>query len=346
MGKGEQFKFEVPSGRALNPIPYCPSLLGHEGKSNVQSTLMTAPRISACLNRYLSLLFCFLIACRPTPSAQHPPSPPSTDFQNPQRVTIDGYNDDAMEPFLTRDGKYLFFNNLNDPKVNTNLHWAERIDDLHFKYRGEILGVNTPALEGVASMDRQGNFYFVSNRSYDQTASTLYRAHFANGAVTDVELVPGISLAKPGIVNFDAEISADGNTLYFVESEFSIFGQPKSARILFAHRNGNSFVRDDASAAIMKNINSDGLNYAPATSASECEIFFTRANASGPVNYIAKRANKSLPFEAPLRIAAITGFAEGPTLSPDELSLYYHVKENGRFVIYRVTRPRKFKPAT
>jgi len=242
-----------------------------------------------------------------------------------------------MEPFLTRDGKYLFFNNLNEPTVNTNLHWAERIDDLHFKYRGEIQGVNTPALEGVASMDRLGNFYFVSNRSYDQTASTLYRAHFAHGALTGVELVPGVSLAKPGIVNFDAEISADGNTLYFVESEFSILGQPKSARILFARRNGNTFVRDDSSAAIMKTINSEGLNYAPATSASELEIFFTRAYATGPVNYMAKRANKSLPFNPPLRIAAITGFAEGPTLSPDELSLYYHVKENDRFVIYRVT---------
>jgi hypothetical protein len=249
-----------------------------------------------------------------------------------------------MEPFISRDGHYLFFNNLNEPKVNTNLHWAERIDDLHFKYRGEIQGVNTPALEGVASMDLQGNFYFVSNRSYDKTASTLYHAKFADGALTSVELVPGVSLAKPGIVNFDAEISADGNTLYFVESEFSIFGQPKSAHILFARRNGNFFVRDDASAVIMKNINSEGLNYAPATSASELEIFFTRADAHGPVNYIAKRVNKSLPFEAPLRIAAITGFAEGPTLSPDELSLYYHVKENGRFVIYRVTRPHQLKP--
>jgi Tol biopolymer transport system component len=305
---------------------------------------MKAPRISANSTFYLALLICSLVACSPVPSAQLPTSPSSVDFQNPQRVTIDGYNDDAMEPFLTRDGKYLFFNNLNEPKVNTNLHWAERIDDLHFKYRGEIQGVNTPALEGVASMDRQGNFYFVSNRSYDQTASTIYRARFADGALSKVELAPGVSLAKPGIVNFDAEISADGNTLYFVESEFSILGQPKSARILFARRNGNTFVRDDSSASMMNTINSDGLNYAPATSADELEIFFTRATASGPVNYLAKRASTVLPFEPPLRIAAISGFAEGPTLSPDELSLYYHVKENGRFVIYRVTRSTQSKP--
>src|SRR5277367_744711 len=73
-------------------------------------------------------------------------APESTVFQNPQRITIEGYEDDAMEPFVTRDGKYLFFNNLNEPRVNTNLFWAERVDDLHFKFRGEIKGVNTPAL--------------------------------------------------------------------------------------------------------------------------------------------------------------------------------------------------------
>jgi hypothetical protein len=63
-----------------------------------------------------------------------------------------------MEPSISRDGQYLFFNNSNDPSVNTNLHWAERIDDLTFQYRGEIAGVNTTSLEGVASMDRNNVF--------------------------------------------------------------------------------------------------------------------------------------------------------------------------------------------
>jgi len=269
--------------------------------------------------------------------------PTSAAFQNPQRVTIEGYDGDAMEPFVSRDGKYLFFNNLNEPKVNTNLYWAERIDDLHFKYRGEVGGVNTAALEGVPSMDRDGNFYFVSNRSYDQTASTLYRGKFANGAVTGVELVPGVSLGKPGIVNFDAEISADGNSLYFVESEFSIFREPKFAHILVAHRSGDTFVRDPAGAAMMQAINNDRvskLNYAPAISASECEMFFTRVGAQGPAIYVAERAGKTQPFEEPKRLAAITGFVEGPTLSPDEQSLYYHKKEGGHLVLYRVRRAR------
>jgi hypothetical protein len=261
-----------------------------------------------------------------------------TAFSNPQRVTIRGYDGDAMEPFLTRDGKILFFNNLNDPKVNTDLYSAERVDDLTFQFRGEVGGVNTPALEGVASMDRDGMFYFVSPRSYEQTASTLYRGRFANGTITGVELVPGVSLRKPGIVNFDAEISADGNTLYFVESEFRA-GGPRTARILFARRDGSVFVRSDDSARIMQTINTDALNYAPATSSIELEIFFTRLDTGGPAIYVANRVSTSAPFGLPRKVQAITGFVEGPTLSPDEKSLYYHKKENGRFVLYRVTRP-------
>lgn len=277
--------------------------------------------------------------------APRPETPVSMEFGNPERVSILGYSGDAMEPFVSRDGKILFFNNLNEPQVNTNLYWAERVDDLHFRYRGEIQGVNTAALEGVASMDRDGNFYFVSNRSYDQTASTLYRGKFANGSITGIELVPGVSLAKGGIVNFDAEISADGNTLYFVESQFSIFHQPQSAIILIARRSGNTFVRDAASEALLKTVNDpDALDYAPATTADELEIYFTRVNKDhpevhGPQIFVAKRASRALLFGSPLRIGAITGFVEGPTLSPDGKSLYYHRKEDGHFVIYRVTRP-------
>ncbi len=290
--------------------------------------------------------FALALAASCAPSRQTDPTVAvDAGFQHPQRVTIEGYDGDAMEPFLSRDGQSLFFNNSNDPKVNTNLYWAERVDDLHFKFRGEIQGVNTPALEAVASIDRQGNFYFVSNRSYDQTASTLYRGKFANGKLSSVELVPGVSRQRPGIVNFDAEISADGNNLYFVESQFSMRGQPQWAKILIAHRAGDTFVRDEHSATIMDQVNSGVLNYAPATTESECEIFFTRVTPTGPAIYEASRTTKDQPFQNVRRIAAITGFAEAPTLSPDGLSLFFHKRENDRFVLYRVTRSAQQQPA-
>lgn len=297
-------------------------------------------RTTTLLRFALLALACLLIAlgggCQNTETS----GPQPGDFSNPQRVTIQGYSGDAMEPFISRDGKYLFFNNSNDPAVDTNLYWAERIDDLTFQYQGEIGGVNTTALEGVASMDRNGVFYFVSTRSYDQNASTIYRGCFDNGTVTGVELAPGISTATPGIVNFDAEISPDGQTLYFVESRFSASGQPQTADILIATWNGSAFVRDGNSATIMKEVNTTkNLEYAPAISSSGLELFFTRLDGSSPALYAATRTDASSPFGVPRKITAAIGFVEGPTLSPDEKSLYYHKREGDRFVIYRVTRP-------
>jgi hypothetical protein len=247
-----------------------------------------------------------------------------------------------MEPFVTSDGKYLLFNNLNDPAVNTNLHYATRIDALTFDYKGEIAGVNTPSLEGVPSMDRNGNLYFVSTRSYDSTFSTLYRGRFRDGKVTDVELVPGVSLRKPGIVNFDAEISEDGNTLYFVDGDFTSNPRPSSADIVIATRDGNGFRRDPNSAEIMRNINTSALEYAPSISADGLELFFTRVDritpTAMPTIYRAVRNSRTVPFKPPQRIAAIEGFVEAPTLDANGRALYYHKRENGHFVIYRVTR--------
>jgi hypothetical protein len=273
--------------------------------------------------------------------AHHAPTSPvvfDEQFLDPQRVTIRGYSGEAMEPFLSRDAKYMFFNNSNDSHVDTNLHWAEWIDSLNFQYKGELQGVNTKDLEGVPSMDRNGVFYFISNRSYKQTASTIYWGKFAAGNITGIEIVPGVSLAKPGVVNFDAEISADGNTLYFVDSQFSFFGHPKTARILIARRSGAGFARSPDGAEIMRQINSDSLNYAPAISATQLEIFFTRVTPEGPRIYIASRTDPSRPFGAARQIHAINAFAEGPTVAPDGKSLYYHQKDNKHFAIYRVTR--------
>jgi Tol biopolymer transport system component len=284
------------------------------------------------------VLAVFLLALGGGCELAETPEPQPGDFANPQRVTIQGYSDHAMEPFISRDGKYLFFNNSNDPDVDTNLHWAERIDDLTFQYKGEIGGVYTTALEGVASMDRYGVFYFISTRSYDQTSSTIYRGSFDNGTVAGIDLAPGVSTATLGIVNFDAEISPDGNTLYFVESQFSSSG-PQNANILIANWNGSAFVRDTNSATIMKQVNtSKNLEYAPAISSSGLELFFTRLDGTDAALYVATRADASSPFGVPRKITAATGFVEGPTLSPDEDSLYYHKREGGLFVIYRVTR--------
>ena len=280
--------------------------------------------------------------------------PAFTEFGNPETVQILGYNDndgnsnDAMEPFISRGGNLMFFNTSN-AAATTNLFWATRIDDVTFQYQGEIGGeVNSSGpLDAVASMDSNGAFYFITTRSYGSAGdpgylSTIYSGTFAGGAVTPVNPVPGVAAPKPGLVEFDEEISADGNTLYFTQGNFAT-GNLTSTTMMVATRQGGHFVVDPNSAKIMKTINDRYLNYAADTSADELEFFFTRTKLkAGPAIYVATRKSTSKPFGKPKKIDAITGFAEAPSISPDDLSLYYHVKNpSGVFMINRVTRTMK-----
>jgi Tol biopolymer transport system component len=266
------------------------------------------------------------------------PPEASSLYAHPQRVTIHGYTGHAMEPFVSRDGRYLFFNNLNDPSVNTDIHYAERIDDLNFGYRGPLQGVNTPALEGVPTMDRDGTFYFVSTRSYEQTLSTVYRGRFADARLSGVELVPQLSIRRPGNVNFDVEVSPDGATLYSVEGRFSGGPVPQSADRFIATRRGDGFARAANSDALLRNVNTDALEYAACIAADGRTLLFTRLVEGSPAIYVSHRTDATAPFEKPKKLSAAEGFVEAPALSPDERSLYYHKRDGALFVIYRLTR--------
>jgi hypothetical protein len=262
------------------------------------------------------------------------------EFSNPQLVTIIGYDDDAMEPFATPD--YLLWNNRNDPAINTDLHYAARIDDLTFDYRGRILGANTKALEGTPTMDQDGWLYFVSIRSYFTDFSSIYRGHFSAGTLSRVTLVPNISLELLGMINFDVGISPDGLTLYFVDGLFDDQPGPRTADLVVARRSNDFYQRRKDSAWMLAAVNTEELEYAPAVSADGLELYFTRFDRSfenPPAIFVATRAQPNDPFGEATLIPAAEGFVEAPALSPDERGLYYHrLDGDNRFRIYRVSR--------
>ena len=84
----------------------------------------------------------------------------------------------------------------------------------------------------------------------------------------------------------------------------------------------------------------DNLEYGACTSADGLELFFDRFTVSSKSFAIwrAVRASAEAPFGTPQRVAALEGFVEAQTLSPDGRSLYYQKREGDRFVFYRVTR--------
>lgn len=268
-----------------------------------------------------------------------------TAFGNAERVTLSGYSGDAMEPFLSRDGKYLFFNSLNDAPNNAsedkNIYYATYVDGTTFAFQGVVGGVNTVVVDGVPTMDNTNTFYYVSTALYQPpNYASVYRGTFdgSSGNVSGIAPVANLAEGIAGHLNFDVEISADGRTLYFADGVFSGNPFPDVSDLAYAVDNGSGFVRN---AAIMANLNTADLEYAAGISANGLELFFTRLSLSTleTTIYRATRPDMASPFGPPQRVSAISGFVEAPSLSPDEKSLYYHKNDGGKFVIYRVTRP-------
>jgi hypothetical protein len=77
-------------------------------------------------------------------------------------VQISEYDGSAMEPYISCDGRYLFFNNRNEPAEQTDILFAEKSGDDAFPFLGPPPGVNQPppVLDAVPSMDARGELFF------------------------------------------------------------------------------------------------------------------------------------------------------------------------------------------
>jgi hypothetical protein len=290
----------------------------------------------------MALLLIASTACTPPgggrSASAHDSAPQDSSFTDPRCAEIRGYQADAMEPFLTRDGRYLLFNSSNAPGVDTDIHVARVVDELTFDYVGLLRGANSRVLDGVPTLTTSGDFYFVSVRSYDTTMSTVYRGRFVNGTVSDVRLVPGLPRERT-VVIFDVEVSPDGRTLYYARGIFTGGPVPKTADLQVARRVGDAFELSREQTALLARVNTtDALEYAAGISADERELYFTRLHGASPAIYRSLRASRDAAWGTPARVAAIQGFVEAPTLSADGQRLYYHQRVNGRFVVCRVRR--------
>lgn len=157
----------------------------------------------------------------------------------PEAVLIKGYDESAMEPLISPDGRYLFFNNENDPKVDTNLHFAEHTEELAFRYLSELRGVDSESLDACASMDRAGHVYFTTVRDYGRTMNSISVGDFVGPRVTDVHPVPGdINPKTPGTM--DVSINPDGHTLYISRAIFTGRGAPAKSDLMLARLKGRS----------------------------------------------------------------------------------------------------------
>lgn len=276
-----------------------------------------------------------------TRAPQKPPESVSTKFANEQEVTIIDYTGHAMEPSISRDGQYLFWNSLND-SVDTSIFYGKRLGDSNFQFIGKVGGVNgtPPHLDAVASMDINSNFYWVSTRNYPNVFENYQSGKFNNGAVTDVAPVDGdFYVREPGWLIMDAEISPDGKLLFFVNAKFTGGALPVESDIGVAHKIDGKFIKDKNSEVLFQNITTKNtLEYAPSFSANGMEIFFTRVIKNSTHIYVASRSSLNEPFGKP-ELFDIKGVVpEAPSISLDGKTLYYHKKDGQYYRIYKMTR--------
>lgn len=281
-------------------------------------------------------------ACLVLCAAKAAAAPTSTStWSKPEPVRIEGYAGEAMEPFLSRDGQYLFFNTRNDPGVDTDIHFASRRDDVTFVHQGALQGTHSPDLDGVPTMGGDGHFCFISPRDYRQTLNSVFCGRFDGTGVVDVMPQTGLKTARLGRLIFDVELSADGSAMIFAEGTFSGGAVPDAADLYLADRDANGFERSGDGGRILRKANTDALEYAPALSSDGLELYFTRLSGFWMFRdvqiYRAVRASPAVPFGEASRLP-IEGFVEGPSLSSDGHSLYFHKLVDGRFGIWRAKR--------
>ena len=283
-----------------------------------------------------AVLLLWLAGCGGASGLPADPDP----FTNPRPVALVGYAGVAMEPALSPDGQTLLFNDSNAPGADTNLHWATRVDDLTFDYRGPVTAANSNVLDGVPSLDLAGNLYFVSLRSYAQTNATVYRSQFAGGVATEPILVPGLTSVFPWVI-FDAFISADGTQLWFAEGNYAT-SSLGAAYLRLAVRQGDGSFARSSDTTLLEAVNQLGAaQYAPAVSADGLELYFTRLTGTGTTTgiYRSHRPNTASPWGAPAPIEALVGgVVEAATPTPDGKALYYHRLVGPTYRLERVTR--------
>ena len=255
-------------------------------------------------------------------------------------VTINGLSFDAMEPFISPDGNYLFFNNLNDG-INTKLYYATKVNDSTFNYVGELNGTNQitpPHLDAVADLDSFGNFYWTSTRNYPTELDNLFHGTFNTGNVTNIGRVRGdFNKNIPGWLVMDHGISYDGQFLYYNNARFDGICQGAcETEIGIAQKvNDSTFNKLPDSDSILQNINDTNyIYYAPCVSSDNLELYYTRYPRDTITTStlfeicVAVRNTPSDIFSVPTVLFSefISDLIEAPTLTTDKQIIYYHRK--------------------
>lgn len=285
----------------------------------------------------------------------------NTEWSGETEITITGYTGNAMEPKISYDQVVLFFNNKTSTDTEMDVHYALKTATNTYQYKGTLTGtVNGSYLDGVPAVDVNGNFYFVSLRTYASNLQTVFSgtAQVIAGPALQINSVAAadaaVSLQQAGKLDMDIDVSWDGNLMIASNADFtSGQGYPDTSKLALYNVNTTSRTATPKadSSALLANVNiSECRVYAGNLSSNLLELYYTVFPSGSSFAgsdfkmVVAKRNSTSEAFGTGQIIQGITGeFVEGASISYDESSktLFYHKKDpiSGNFKIYKVTRP-------
>jgi len=305
-------------------------------------------KININILTYIFIVHALLFSC--TNNKVIEPVSLTINYVNPVEVTINGYTDHAMEPFISPDGNTLFFNSINDGQ-NTKIYYATKVNTTTYTFMGELVGaneINNPQLNAVADLDALNNFYWTSVRGYPADLDNLHFGTFDNGILNNIGRVQGdFYVDQPGWLVMDHGISTDGQILFYNNARFDQVacpGVPCETFIGMAIKVGNgTFNKIADSDTILQNINDTTyIYYAPCITQDNLELYYTRFPTGDVTTQtvaeicLATRTTLTESFSVPIVLFSenvVNGIIEAPTLTTDKQVMYYHKNINGVFKI-------------
>jgi Tol biopolymer transport system component len=178
------------------------------------------------------------------------------------------------EPFVTPDGKKLFFASLRpvngvekQNKRDFDIWYVEKTSQGWSEAKRLDAPVNTPDYENYPSVAANGNLYFASVREGGAGQNDLYRARLVNGKYVEVENLRALNTPQ---VDADPYIAPDESYMIFCSSRQGTYGEG-DLYISFNDKGKWTEPRNLGPA-----VNTAEFEYTPLISPDKKTLFFSR----------------------------------------------------------------------
>jgi hypothetical protein len=195
-------------------------------------------------------------------------------WQQPERISISADTWSDLDPFVSFDGKHLFF--ISTRPDHDAIASGKKDMDIWVADRGRtdwiaarrVQNVNSAGKEGSPSVARDGTMYFFSDRKEGPGSNAIYQSRLINGVYGAPVLMP--SAINSGASNTSPFIARDGRMLLFYSTRAGGYG--KADLYVSFKRHGKW---TDASN-LGPVVNGSDSDYNPALSPDGRQFFFGR----------------------------------------------------------------------